>query len=604
MRGSFSIAFVVLIGVLFCATGSLGGARPANAASFTVLNTNDSGPGSLRQAIFDANINGVGLDTIDATGVTGTITLTTGELFIFSDLIIIGPGANLLTVSGNGAVRIFDTSLVPALTNVTVSGMTLANGNSGTLNGGAINSRSPMTINDVAIINSVSGTPTDVGTGGGAIVIDRPLVMNRVTVSGNQALGNGAGGAIEAFNTTITLNNVTVSGNSTPGSALGVSEAGGIALFQATANLNNVTITGNSSGSNGGGGIGMVTSTVNARNTIIAGNTSTGAGPDCHAGLNSSFNSLGYNLIQNPAGCGIGGVVTGNKTGVSANLGPLANNGGPTQTHALLAGSPAIDAGDPAGCAGGGGLLTTDQRGPGFPRALDGDGNGSAICDMGAYEAPAVLIAAAPLLSKAFNPSTTGINGVTTLTFTLTNTGAVPLTGLAFIDNLLSGLRVNTTPGVTNNCGGAVTAVANSTSIALANGTLAANTNCVITVQVQATASGTIVNITGPLTSNEAPAGTSTGSATLVVSAATPSPTPTGTPSPTATATSVVGQAVIPQIPQVFQNPAAMAGVMSGLRSAATPQPRAAIAPARPVVVSDPPVLRPPNTGDAGLATP
>ena len=66
-------------------------------------------------------------------------------------------------------------------------------------------------------------------------------------------------------------------------------------------------------------------------------------------------------------------------------LGPLKNNGGPTQTHALVAGSPAIDAGNPNGCRdNSGALLQTDQRG--FPRNVDGNGDGTARCDIGAVE--------------------------------------------------------------------------------------------------------------------------------------------------------------------------------------------------------------------------
>ena len=72
----------------------------------------------------------------------------------------------------------------------------------------------------------------------------------------------------------------------------------------------------------------------------------------------------------------------------SPKLGPLQNNGGPTQTHALLPGSPAIDAGNSFGCRDNlGALLATDQRG--FFRTADGDSNGTARCDIGAYEAKA-----------------------------------------------------------------------------------------------------------------------------------------------------------------------------------------------------------------------
>jgi hypothetical protein len=109
---------------------------------------------------------------------------------------------------------------------------------------------------------------------------------------------------------------------------------------------------------------------VTLMNSILAG-----------CGGSGSFVSLGYNLDSNGS-CHLTG--TGDRPNSNAGLGPLQNNGGPTQTLALLPGSDAIDAGDPEGCKDfDGNVLTTDQRG--FIRAVDG-GSGSARCDMGAYE--------------------------------------------------------------------------------------------------------------------------------------------------------------------------------------------------------------------------
>src|SRR4029434_3974851 len=94
--------------------------------------------------------------------------------------------------------------------------------------------------------------------------------------------------------------------------------------------------------------------------------------------------SNGNNLMENydTSHC----TVTGNPLLADPRLGPLQNNGGPTQTHALLSGSPAIDAGNPNGCRDQFGvLLTTDQRG--LPRStLDGNRDGTARCDIGAVE--------------------------------------------------------------------------------------------------------------------------------------------------------------------------------------------------------------------------
>lgn len=104
-----------------------------------------------------------------------------------------------------------------------------------------------------------------------------------------------------------------------------------------------------------------------------------------------SYSSLGYNLLQTQDNCILTGNQAGNLFNVDAKLGRLANNGGLTLTRKLLAGSPAIDGGNPSGCVFGNNLpLTTDQRG--FPRPTDGDGANGARCDIGAFEVGAVGI--------------------------------------------------------------------------------------------------------------------------------------------------------------------------------------------------------------------
>src|SRR5262249_7450167 len=98
-----------------------------------------------------------------------------------------------------------------------------------------------------------------------------------------------------------------------------------------------------------------------------------------------TINSQGYNLIGDTTGCVITGDTTGNKSGVAPNLGPLRDNGGPTFTHALLTGSPAIDAGNPAAPGSGGNACPVDDQ-RGVTRPQDGDGDTTAVCDIGAYE--------------------------------------------------------------------------------------------------------------------------------------------------------------------------------------------------------------------------
>jgi predicted outer membrane repeat protein len=219
--------------------------------------------------------------------------------------------------------------------------------------------------------------------------------LTNCTVSGNRAGENGGG--IDA--TTATLTRSTVSGNSTSKNGGGIlatianptnctlsgntANADGGGLFATTATLLNCTIVENSARF-GGGVRHFGAGTFNLKNTIVALNLVdfTGAGPD----VSGDFTSQGHNLIGDGAGgTGFTNGANGDIVGTSANpidpkLGPLANNGGKTKTHALKAGSRAIDAGDNAG------VPPTDQRGAGFPRVKDGNFNGVAVVDIGAFE--------------------------------------------------------------------------------------------------------------------------------------------------------------------------------------------------------------------------
>jgi hypothetical protein len=180
----------------------------------------------------------------------------------------------------------------------------------------------------------VTGNATNAG--GSGIYNEGTLLVNRSTISGNGA-EDVAGGLMNYGR--LTMANSTVSGN---GAVYGV---GGIVNY-GTVTLNNVTITRNNAGFGSSGGIDNTRagSVVTLSNTIIAGNTSEGQPADCGGTLKSA----GYNLFGTTAGCAVTGNLTGNLSGVSARLGALTNNGGPTPTHALLAGSPAINAGNPA----------------------------------------------------------------------------------------------------------------------------------------------------------------------------------------------------------------------------------------------------------------
>ena len=191
--------------------------------------------------------------------------------------------------------------------------------------------------------------------------------LQQVTVSGNSA--QFGGGVYTDSTGVLSLSNTTFSGNSALG--VGSSSGGALLVVGTTVLLNNVTMTGNSS--TFGGGLWNESSPVTFRNTILSGN-SAGSGPDCGG---SDLTSAGFNLIE--ISCSLTGDLEGNITGLDAVLGPLQLNGLPPVTHALLSGSPAIDAGS---CIDSSGLtVTVDARGTIRPQV--------AACDIGAYEATA-----------------------------------------------------------------------------------------------------------------------------------------------------------------------------------------------------------------------
>jgi hypothetical protein len=207
-----------------------------------------------------------------------------------------------------------------------------------------------------------------------------------VTISGNRAL-HGAG----LFNSgSATLTNVTISANAAS------YDGGGLFNF-GSAVLTNVTISGNSAGETGGGISNQSGGSVRLKNTIVANSPAGGncSGPITSAGHNlDSGNSCGFNLAQ------------GDLINSDPKLAPLGDNGGPTKTHALSVGSPAVDAGDSSDCP------STDQRGAGFTRPRDGDGNGSSVCDVGAFE---IQVAAPAYRFSGFFPPVDNAPAVNTV---------------------------------------------------------------------------------------------------------------------------------------------------------------------------------------------
>jgi CSLREA domain-containing protein len=424
---------IILLGVFLLAT--------AEAAVFTVnspFDASDSNPGdgvcetapgngvcTLRAAIEEANTLGAGDDTIILPPNTYLLTLV-NELTINGDLTISGSGASTTIIDGSKSVRPDSGVLVvvPGIT-VSISGVTIRNGvrgTSGDTGGGGIFNSGTLTLSNGmvsgnttlglggGIFNSGTLTLSNItvsansgGFHGGGIFNSGTMTLTNSTVSGNDSSGhNGASGGGILNTGTLTLTNSTVSGNSVFGGGGGISNSsvfnspgtltlinstvsgnrGGVGLGGGianggTANLLNATITNNTLGFGDGGGVSSGRS-FNIQNTIIAGNFRSGLPSDCAGTINSNGNNLMGSLDR----CTVNG---GGVTLADPKLGPLQNNGGPTETHALLSGSPAIDGGNPSGCRNNlGTLLTTDQRG--FHRPVDGNDNHVAVCDIGAFE--------------------------------------------------------------------------------------------------------------------------------------------------------------------------------------------------------------------------
>lgn len=373
-------------------------AGPAMAATFQVSVLADSGPGSLRQAVLDANAMAGADEVTFLPGLTGTIVLTSGEIPITDDLTVSGPGAGVLTVSGNNSSRIFQIDDGTArVTDVTVSGLTLTLGFS-TGHGGAIRvAGESLTVQDAVISDSRSvGVTSGVGNGrgGGIAAFNSTLTIERSTLTSGVALfgtlsgGPGSGGNLYVSGGSLTMTQSTVSGGF-------ANLGGGVYVTGATVLFQNSTIAGNSAGGFGGlaGGLWMDQSSVDILNSTLSGNSSADGDVHVASGIlnldhaivaNGAPVDLGrdtgtvnavYSLVENP-GTAINGINNNNLFGVDPNLGPLTDNGGPTQTLALLSGSPAIDAGNP--------LIPnpppTDQRGPGFARIVNGR------VDLGSFE--------------------------------------------------------------------------------------------------------------------------------------------------------------------------------------------------------------------------
>ncbi len=367
--------------LLLIAAGAASG-QAVRAADLLVYSNNDSGSGSLRQAIADNASMGGGNNIVFSNGVASPIALA-GGLSISNDVAIVGPGDKVLAVAGNSGGSVFQ--FVSNAT-VTISGLTITGGFNGVQGGGMLQESGSLTLLGCTIASNVaSGYGAGIYAAGSLTVSNCSFINNSAEISG---------GGIYQPSGDLTLDSSLFSQNST-----GFAGGGGVYYAGSQGLIRNCTFTGNHassgsglfnagstgignctfSGNTGGSGI-QDSTTAFIRNTIVAGNASGGAGSDC-AG---AFTSLSYNFIGIKDGS-TGFTATGDQTGsitnpINPQLGPLQDNGGPTMTMALIQGSPCIDQG--------GSGFGPDQRGMArpfdFPTVANASGgNGS---DIGAYE--------------------------------------------------------------------------------------------------------------------------------------------------------------------------------------------------------------------------
>ena len=442
---------------------------------------------SLREAFELGNSNsGFTIVSFDSDLHGEVITVEDSRIVIATDSLVVSPGPDLITISGQNSTQIFRVTDNDAnnFMDVTFEGVTIRDGlpTSSNISGGAIASNEHLTIRDsvlsgntatsaggairqfagdLTIANSIlednsterytggavsfSGRNLSItdsvvrdnevatlagfdSSGGGVFFqSDGELTISSSTVSGNESQGDG-GGLFARYASSAEITNSTFADNRTTDSAgdgagiflrdsnsvisgttindnVADDDGGGLYLFSGTTEVVNSTISGNRANDDAGGirtvsgatatilystiafnvadsdansdGLGggiQTTGTVTLEHSIVA-NNSQATGGDANGSFDTAFN-----LISSVADASINNPANNDRIGVDPVLGMLQNNGGPTATHALLAGSAAIDSGSSQLTSGVDGVPESDQRGDGFPRI-----NGTRI-DIGAFE--------------------------------------------------------------------------------------------------------------------------------------------------------------------------------------------------------------------------
>jgi Right handed beta helix region len=455
--------------------------------------------------------------------------------------VINGPGENLVTVSGDNAVRVFlveqPSDNVGNMNGVTatISGLTISSGGVLSYGGGILNldTLDTLTVSDCTIANNTAGHGGGIANSGTLTVSDCTIANNTADFGGG--IDNSTDGTLTVsyctidYNTapfgggiynelsspelpvTLTVSNSTIAYNKANGSkgsgGGGIWNNGALTVFNSTIAYNsaysggginnnygltvvNSTIFHNTAPGGGGGLSGPGAVTLN--NTIVAGNLSGTSADDIPDRV--PVKSSAYNLIGTGGSGGLTNGVNGNQVGV-ANPGlatALTDNGGPTQTIALLKGSPAIDKGsntlavDPNTNQ----PLATDQRGTGFPRIVNG------TVDIGAYEFQATAPMATHLVVTAQPPgSVTAGSGFSLVVAAENSLGNVDPT---FNGNVTISLAKN--PG--GSTLGGTTTVAAKGGVAIFTGLTLNNPSAGYTIQI---AGGGLIPATTNLITVQAP---------------------------------------------------------------------------------------------------
>ncbi len=334
-------------------------------SSVNALHNDDGGDGvSLREAI-TAALNEPSFVVVQFDPVLfstpQTISIDSRLPTIDAPIVIQGPGPDLLTIdagngtdgvlgTGDGSKIFFVSDNSSELLDVSIRGLTLMGADSSLGGGGAILSYENLAIYDAHIVGNAAARGGGIENRGVIEIVDSTISGNHA-VDNNNSLSSRGGGFYQNVSTSrATIVSSTVSGNNSLGTG------GGIHIFAGTADISNSTITGNSA-SNGGGVNVRSDTTVSISSSTITGNTASSLGGGIRTTGDTTLQSsiVAYsvsggdvvgtigsgsnNLIEDGSG-GLPDTITGDPL-----LGPLADNGGPTHTHALLPGSPARSAG-------------------------------------------------------------------------------------------------------------------------------------------------------------------------------------------------------------------------------------------------------------------